>query len=139
MEKQIYLICKFCYYLIRNIGLIRKNINDETRKTFIQGLIISRLNCGIALLYNTPLSLTNQIHRVQKSNARLVIHFRKRELITLVLFQPLISCMFQITFQNPDSHIRRTLSDLINKYIPVTVLRSDSLTVPTKLDSNIVR
>ena len=33
IEKQVNYICKSCYYQIRNIGLIRKYINDETCKT----------------------------------------------------------------------------------------------------------
>ena len=33
MEKQMNYICKSCYYQIRNIGLIRKYINDKTCKT----------------------------------------------------------------------------------------------------------
>ena len=43
IEKQVNSICKSCYYKIRNIGLIRKYINDETCKTLVQALIISRL------------------------------------------------------------------------------------------------
>ena len=50
MEKQVNSICKSCYYQIRNIGLIRKYINDETCKTLVQALIISRLDYGNALL-----------------------------------------------------------------------------------------
>ena len=59
-EKQVKSICKSCYYQIRNIGLIRKYINDETCKTLVQALIISRLDNDNALLYNIlpHLSLT---------------------------------------------------------------------------------
>jgi len=58
MEKQANYICKSCYYQIRNIEFIRNYINDETCKTLVQALIISRLNYGNALLYNIPLSLS---------------------------------------------------------------------------------
>ena len=44
-------ICKFCYYQIRNIGLICKYKKDETYKTLAQVLIISQLDCDNALLY----------------------------------------------------------------------------------------
>jgi len=43
MENQVNSICKSCYYQIRNIGLIRKYINDETFKTLVQAHNISRL------------------------------------------------------------------------------------------------
>ena len=52
---------KACYYQLRNIGLIRKYINDETCKTLVQVLIIFRLDYGNPLLYNIPLSLTNRL------------------------------------------------------------------------------
>jgi len=81
------LICKSCYYQIRNIGLISNYINDETCKTLVQALIISRPDYGNALLYNIPLSLTNRLQRVQNCDARLVTRTRKREHITSVLFQ----------------------------------------------------
>jgi len=61
MEKQMNSICNSCYYPIRNIGFIRKNINDEASKTLVQALIISRLDYGNTLLYNIPLSLTNRL------------------------------------------------------------------------------
>jgi len=52
MEKQVNYIYK-SKYQIRNIELIRKYINDETYKTLVQSLIISRLDYGNVLLYNT--------------------------------------------------------------------------------------
>jgi len=61
MKKHVNSICKFYYYQIRNIGLIRKYINDETCKTLVQALIIYRLDYCNALLYNIPLSLTNRL------------------------------------------------------------------------------
>ena len=39
VEKQVNSICKSFYYQIRNIGLIRKYINDETWKTLVQALV----------------------------------------------------------------------------------------------------
>jgi len=64
MEKQVNYICKSCYYQIINIGLIPKYINDETCRTLVQALIISRLDYGNALSYNKPLSWTNCLQQV---------------------------------------------------------------------------
>jgi len=86
IEKQVNSIYKSCYYQIRNIGLIRKYIHDETCKTLVQALIISPLDYGSALLYNIPLSLTNRPQQVQNCAARLVTRTYKREHITPVLF-----------------------------------------------------
>ena len=134
MEKQVNSICKSCYYQIRNIGLIRKYINDETCKTLVQALIISRLDYGNALLYNIPLSLTNRLQGVQKCAGRLVTRTRKREHITPVLFQlhwlpvrfrSLYKILF-LTFKVLNGTAPVYLSDLIEKYIPVRMLRSES-------------
>ena len=63
MEKQVNSTRKFCYYQIRNVELIDKYTIDETCKTLVQALIISRLDYGNALLYNIPLSLWQTVYR----------------------------------------------------------------------------
>ena len=40
---------------MRNIGLIHKYINEETSKTLVQALVISRLDYGNALLFDVPI------------------------------------------------------------------------------------
>ena len=64
-EKQVNSACKSCYYQIRNMGLIRKYITDETCNTLVQALIISRLDYGNPLLYTIALPLTNCLQRLQ--------------------------------------------------------------------------
>jgi len=134
MEKRVNYLYKSCYYQIRNIGLICKYINDETCKTLVQALIISRLDYGNALLYNIPLSLTNCLHRVKNCAARLVTQTRKKEHITPIWFQlhwfpvrfrSLYKNLF-ITFNVLSGTAPVYLSDLIGKYIPVRMLRSES-------------
>ena len=49
MEKQMNAICKSCCYKVRNVGLIFKYINNETCKTLVKSLIISRLEYFISL------------------------------------------------------------------------------------------
>jgi len=118
------------YYQIRNIGLIRKYINDEICKTLVQALIISRLDCANALLYNIPLSLTNRLKRVQNCAARLVTRTCKREHIIPVLFQLywlperfiLLYKILFLTFKVLHGTAPVYLSDLIEKYIPVRML-----------------
>ena len=128
-------ICKSRYYQIRNIGLIRKYINDETCKTFVQALIISRLDYRNALLYNTPPpSLTNRLQRVQNCAARLVARTHKRAHITPVFFQlhwlPVrFRSVYKILFLTSkvlNGIAPVYLNDLIEKYIQVKMLRSES-------------
>ena len=134
MEKQVNSICKSFYYGIRNTGLIHKYINDETYKTLVQSLIISRLDYGNALLYNIPLSLTNCLQRVHNCAVRLVTGTHNREHRTPVLFQlhwlpvrfrSLYKIMF-LTFKVLNGTAPVYLSDLIEKYILVGMLRSES-------------
>jgi len=102
MENQVNSICKSCYYQIRNIGLIRKYINDETCNTLVQALIISRLDYGNALLYNIHLSY---------SECRTVLHVWWHALEngtynTSFFPAALASCRFQITVQDSVSYIQ---------------------------------
>ena len=136
MEKQVISICKSCYYQIRNIGLICKYINDETCKTLVQALISSRLDYGNALLYhyNIPLCLTNRLQRVQNCVAHLVTRTHKREHITPVLFQlhwlPVLFIseykILFLTFKVMNGTVPVYLSDLIEIYIPIRMLRYES-------------
>ena len=52
MEKDVDSISGFCYYQIRNLGLIRKYIKSETCKTLVQSPMISGEDYGNQLLYN---------------------------------------------------------------------------------------
>ena len=99
MEKQVNYICKSRYYRIRNTGLIRKYINDETCRTLVRDFIISRLDYDNDRLYNIPLSLWQTVysewrtvllvwwHVLEKGNIWHQFCTRKGEHITLVLFQ----------------------------------------------------
>jgi len=44
IEKQVNYICKSSYYQIRNIGIIRKYLNDDTYKPLVQACIISQMD-----------------------------------------------------------------------------------------------
>ena len=64
---------------------------------------------GNALLYNSTVSLTNRLQRVQKySCASGDTHSQKGTYNTSFVPAALASCMFQITVQDPVSHIQST-------------------------------
>ena len=46
MAKQVNNICMFYYYQIRNIGLFRKYIKDETYRKLVKAIIVSKLDCN---------------------------------------------------------------------------------------------
>ena len=82
---------------------------------------------------NIPLSLTNYLRRVQNCAARLVTHTHKREHKTPVLFQlhwlPVrVRSLNKILFHKVNvwsGTAALYLSDLIEKYIPLRMLRSE--------------
>ena len=112
MEKQVNSICKSFYYGIRNTGLIHKYINDETYKTLVQSLIISRLDYGNALLYNPPPPLSLSLsYKPPTASTELCCtfgdtHSKRRIYNTRFVPAALTSCTFQITVQNTVSYIR---------------------------------
>jgi len=104
----------------------------------------------IKIVISIPWSVTNHLQQVQNCAARLMTHIRKREHITSVLFQlhwlpvrfrSLYKILFRI-FKVLSGTAPHILSDLIEKYIPVRMLRSDSyslLRVPKKPYINVRR
>jgi len=107
-------ICKSCYYKIRNIGLIRKYINDETCKTLVQALVISRLDYGNALLYKYTLPLSPSLSdKLPTASAELCCtsgdtHSQKGTYNTSFVPAALASCTFQIIIQDPVSYVQST-------------------------------
>ena len=74
----------------------------------VQALIISRLDYGNALLYNTLRSLTNRLQRVQNSVAPLAKGTYKSNIQRSFVQAALGSCTFRITVQDPVSYIQST-------------------------------
>ena len=132
MEKQVNSIFKSFLLPNKNITLIRKYINHEICQILVQALIISRLDYDNAFLFNIALSLIKRIQRVQNCAAPLVTCTRKMEHTIPVLFQlhqlpvrfrSLYKILFH-TFKVLSGIAPVYLIDLIEKYIPVRMLRS---------------
>ena len=87
MEGQIKSIIKKCFFNIRNIGKIRKYLDEDSCKMFINNLIISHLDYCNALYHGLPDCLLNQLQRAQNTAARLVLCMRKSAHITPVLMK----------------------------------------------------
>lgn len=141
-EKHVNFVSKSCFYHIRNIGQIRKYINDDSCKILTQSLVISRLDYCNALYYGLPQLLLNRLQRIQNTAARLVMRRRKYEHITPVLSElhwlpvryriqyKILLLVFKSIFGLAPVY----LSNLINEYTAVRNLRSNSkdlLIVPT--------
>jgi len=103
--------------------------------------ITYRLDYGNALLYNIPIYLINRLLRVQNRGVRQVTGTRKREYITLVLFQ--LHCLpvrskslytiLYYAFKVLSGTAPLYLSELIQTYISEKMLRTESKKPYTKI------
>jgi len=127
-------ICKYRYFQIRDIWLISEYIHDNTCKTLVQSIMIYRLDYGNALLYNTPLSDKPPRPSVELCCTSGYTQSQKRTHNTYcfgqfprvpVLFRPLYKILFH-TFKVLSRTAPLYLSDLIQMYIPVKIMRSGS-------------
>ena len=132
MEGQIKSIIKKCFFNIRNIGKIRKYLDEDSCKMLVNNLIISHLDYCNALYHGLPDCLLNQLQRVQNTAARLVLCIRKSAHITPVLmklhwlpvqhrikFKILMQVFKILNGQSP-----LYLVDLISRHVPTRALRS---------------
>ena len=87
MEGQIKSIIKKCFFNIRNIGKIRKYLDEDSCKMLVNNLIISHLDYCNALYHGLPDCLLNQLQRVQNTAATLILCIRKSAHITPVLIK----------------------------------------------------
>ena len=84
-NEQISKICKSSHYHLRNIGKIRKYLDESSTKTLIHAFVTSKLDYCNALLNGLPKYQINRLQLVLNTAARVVSHTRKYEHITPVL------------------------------------------------------
>ena len=134
--------CQSAYLQIRNIGMIRKYLDQKTAENLVHAFVTSRLDYANALLHGSSKSLLDKLQHVQNVAARVVSRTKKYEHITPVLnqlhwlpvkqriqFKILILVYKAVHGLAPDY-----ISDLILPYIPTRRLRSEDqhrLVVPT--------
>jgi len=99
MEKQVNTICKSCYYQIRNIGLIRKYINDETSKPLLFPVWNIAMHCYIISPY---LSCTQRNEHITP------VLFQQRNIYTSENAPNWVLLSFEYT-KRPHSNERREI------------------------------
>ena len=136
LECHVNKITSSAYFHLRNISKIRQVLDISSTKSLIQSTVTSRIDYCNSLLSNAPQRLTNKLQRIQNHAARVIYKKRKRDHITPVLKElhwlP-IRCrvsfkVLLITFKCLNGLAPEYLADLIKRYSPPRVLRSnDSL------------
>ena len=78
-------MCRGAYLRLHNISRIRRYITEDATKTLIQAFVISKLDCGNALLTGVSCNLLRKLQRVQNMAARVITFTPRREHISPVL------------------------------------------------------
>ena len=132
MSSHINSICRSASLALRNIGRVRKYLNQANTERLVHVFISSRLDYCNSLLYGLPAKEINKLQRLQNSAARLVTKSKLREHITPVLkklhWPPvdhrIIFKVLLITFKIICGCAPSYLKDLLEPYIPRRSLRS---------------
>ena len=85
MEHQVNAVCRGAYLRLHNISRIRRFLTQDATKTLIQAFVISKLDCGNALLSGVSTNLLRKLQRVQNMAARVITFTPRREHISPVL------------------------------------------------------
>ena len=134
MEQHINAVSRSCRYHLRNISRIRRYLTDDSCRTLVQSLVVSRLDYCNALLCGLPTKLTTRLQCVQNSAARVVKRVPRRAHITPILKElhwlPVAKRIeYKIllyTFKALHNLAPVYLTELVEPYQPTRCLRSQS-------------
>ena len=132
MSSHINSKCCSASLALRNIGRVRKYLNQANTERLVHAFISSSLDYCDSLLYGLPTKEINKLQRLQNSAARLVTKSKLREYITPVLkklhWLPVdhrkIFKVLLITFKIICGCAPSYLKDLQEPYVPRRSLRS---------------
>lgn len=79
MDTHVSAVCQSAYTQLRKICRIRSVLTQESAKTLVTSLVLSRLDNGNALLANISKDLLQRLQRVQNAAARCIMGLRKRD------------------------------------------------------------
>ena len=93
-------VCKSSHFHLRNIGKIRKYLDESSTETLIHAFVTSKLDYCNALLNGLPKYQINMLQLVLNTAARVVTHTRKYDHITPVLVRlHWLPISYRITFK----------------------------------------
>ena len=140
MQAHVGQVTKSCYYQLRNIGQIRRSINEGACKTLVHALVTSRIDYCNSLLYGLPQTVVQRLQRVQNCAARIVSRTKKYDHITPVLQKVhwLPTCLrptyktLVLTYTVLKGLAPNYLQELLKLRCPGRTLRSSSLSILNK-------
>lgn len=141
MDKHVNTVCKSAYFILRNIGRIRKFLTMDATRTLVNSLVTSKLDYCNSLLVGISSSNLNKLQRAQNTAARIILRTSRYDHITPVLeelhwlpiCQRIKYKVLVYTYKALNGQCPQYLTDLLNVYRPTRALRSSndlSLVVP---------
>ena len=146
LHQHINNVSKSGSYAIRNIGRIRKYLNNKDCEKLVHAFVTLRLDCCNSILYGLPDSELAKLQRIQNTAARLVARVKKSDHITPVLqklhWLPVKSrIIYKIllqTYKALNGLAPSYLSELLDIYRPSLNLRSSGKHLLTTKKTNTV-
>ena len=127
-------MCQKASLALRNIGRIRRYLDQNCTEKLVHAYVTSRLDYCNSLLSGLPSASLAKLQRLQNAAARLVTLSKKHEHITPVLHalhwlpvrQRIVFKILLLTFKAMTGSAPDYITDLIHHHKPVRQLRSSS-------------
>lgn len=134
LQEHINTITKRAFHQLYRIGRIRKYLTNDTAKSLVHALVLSKLDYCNVLLYGVPDCLLNKLQRVQNHAARLITGTHKYDHITPALYslhwlpveQRITYKLLLLTFKALNGLAPEYICDLLEPYKPCRSLRSSA-------------
>lgn len=134
MSSQVNNLCRTASLALRNIGRVRKYLDQSSAERLVHAFITSKLDYCNSLLYGLPAKQLSKMQRLQNSAARLVTKTKCKDHITPVLRQlhwlpvneRIVFKVLLLTFKVLNGYAPSYLSSLLEHYVPGRTLRSAS-------------
>ena len=137
MQAQIANICRVSYLHLRNIGQLRKVLDQESTEKLIHAFLTSRLDNANSLLYGLPQVSIDKLQRILNIAARVVTLTKKfshitpilRDLHWLPVTQRIKYKILLLTYKALHGMAPSYMEDFVHTYVPgasVTLRSQDS-------------
>ena len=85
LTTHVSILARTCFYQLRRIRQAKKNLDEDSVKTLVHALVLSRLDYCNSVLANLPEVTLAPLIRVQHSAARLIRNLRRQDSVSVYL------------------------------------------------------
>ena len=87
LTTHVSILARTCFYQLRRIRQAKKNLDEDSVKTLVHALVLSRLDYCNSVLANLPEVTLAPLICVQHSAARLIRNLRRQDSVSLVMME----------------------------------------------------